>query len=119
MQPLQLLHLGLAVGLPLGLVLIVLADEPVRLLVCLLQHRVAELSVLLLQLVAGQVLHYSCTNGVSKDIGDGAESVPVNGKKEVRGEDKTKKKNRAKAEKRRKEKSRRTKVKQDEKVRRL
>lgn len=42
----QRLHLSLALWAPLVLVLVLLADELVRLLVCLLHHRVAELSVL-------------------------------------------------------------------------
>lgn len=66
------LHLSLAFRTPLVLVLVLLADELVRLLVCLLlHHRVAELSVFSLQLVTGQVFHDTGADGVSQDIGRG------------------------------------------------
>lgn len=78
------LHLGLAVNGPLSITLILLADEPVRLLVYLLHHRVAHLGVLL-QLVARQMFHYTCTDGVSEDVGGGAQSVPE--ERRVTGED--------------------------------
>lgn len=58
------------------LTLVFLADEVIRLLWNFLHHGAAELGVFFQQLVAGQVLHDARPDGVSKNIGDGAESVP-------------------------------------------
>jgi len=74
------LHLGLAVRQgPVGVVLVLLADELVRLLGSRRRRRlhggVARLWVLLLELVAGQVLHNAGAKGVSQDVGDGAQPV--------------------------------------------
>lgn len=68
----QCLHLSLTLWTPLVLVLVLLADELVRLLVRLLHHRVTKLSVLSLQLVAGQVFHNTGADGVSQDICGGS-----------------------------------------------
>ena len=71
------LHLGLAVRWLASVVLVLLADELVRFLGCLLHRDVASLRVLFLELVARQVLHDARADGVSQDVGDGTQQITV------------------------------------------
>ena len=71
------LHLGLAVRWPGGVILVLLADELVRFLGCLLCRDVAPLGILSLELVARQVLNDTCADGVSQDVGGGTQPITV------------------------------------------
>lgn len=74
------LHCGFTVAVIKGVIF--LADKVVGLLI-LLDYRVVNLDILIVQLSAGKVLYYASPQRISKHIGGGTQAVPdVKGERE-------------------------------------
>lgn len=72
------LHVGLTVSPFVVLKITVLWDELVRFLpLLLLQHRVSHLHIFAAEFMSGQELNDAGSDGVSQNIGGGAEAVPA------------------------------------------